>query len=308
MSDRITGLIAATHTPFKADGSLNPSVVQAQCDHMIRNGVSAVFITGTTGEFSALSVEERETMTDAWVEAARDSDLRVIVHVGTNAQTDACRLAAHAAQAGADGVSTLAPHYLKPRNVEELVGFCEPIAATVGPLPFYYYDIPSLTGVSLSMRDFLAAGSERMSNLAGVKYTNADLMGLQECMHLDGGRFDVLFGCDEALLAGWALGVRGAVGSTYNFAAPIYLDMIRAFEAGDLAQAAVHQFDSVKLVGLLRQTHYPPTAKAVMGLLGVDCGPSRAPLVTPSAEVMAGVREKLMGIDGMARILAEVVA
>lgn len=305
MFDKIKGLVAATHSPFHVDGSLHPAAVQAQCDHMIRNDITAVFITGTTGEFSALQYDERVAMTDAWVNAARGTSLKVLVHVGSNSQPEAVQLAAHAAEVGADGIATLAPHYFKPRTEEELVDFCAPIADAASALPFYYYDIPSMTGVNLFMPRFLEIAPGCIPNLAGIKFTNSDLCQLQQCLHFDDGRFDILFGCDEALLAGWALGIRGAVGSTYNFAAPIYHNMIKAFESGDLQLAAQHQYESVRLVHLLCQTHYPVTAKAVMALLGIDCGPSRSPLSTLTDQTMQSVREQLNQIPSFARILAE---
>lgn len=81
---------------------------------------------------------------------------------------------------------------------------------------------------------FLRMASKKIPNLVGVKYSHSDLSDLLECTILDNGRFEVLYGCDEMLLGAIAMGVRGAVGSTYNFAASIYLEMMEAFEKGDV--------------------------------------------------------------------------
>ena len=56
------------------------------------------------------------------------------------------------------------------------------------------------------MPDFLAQAPDRIPTLAGIKYTNADLMSYQLCLRAGNGRFDVPYGTDEWLLAALALG------------------------------------------------------------------------------------------------------
>jgi N-acetylneuraminate lyase len=90
-----------------------------------------------------------------------------------------------------------------------------------------------------------------------------------------------------------ALGVRGAVGTTYNFAAPLYHRVLAAFEAGDLATARREQARSVELVRLLQGFGFLPAAKALMGLLGIDCGPVRAPLRPLGEEEVSRLRESV---------------
>lgn len=290
---RIRGLVAATHTPFDADGSLNLAVVEQQAAHLVGNGVGAVFPGGTTGESSSLTLDERRSLAQRWCEVARGTSLRVIIHVGSNCLDDSRTLAAHAEKAGADGIAALSPSYFKPRNVEALVECCARIASAAPATPFYFYDIPSMTGVNLSMREFLAQARERIPNLAGLKFTNADLMSFQQCLHADGGKWDVLWGCDEYLLAALALGGSGAVGSTYNFAAPIYLRLIAAFERGDLATAREEQWRSVQLVQVLAGYGYMGVAKAVMEMLGVPVGPARLPHLNPKPPEVEKLRAEL---------------
>ena len=289
----IDGLVAATHTPFHAGGSLNLAIVEKQAAHLIAHGVKFAFIGGTTGESHSLTLEERRALAKRWLEVARHSALQIIVHVGSNCLSDARILAAQAQSLGASAISALAPSYFKPRNVTELVDCCADIAAAAPEMPFFYYDIPSLTGVSLPLSDFLAQAGERIPNLAGLKFTNPDLMMFQQCLRFDSGACSVLWGCDEFLLAALALGATGAVGSTYNFAAPIYHRMRRAFTEGNLAAARDEQFRSVQLVATLAPRGYMGAAKAVMKMLGVDVGPARLPNSSLSAEQESGLRVDL---------------
>lgn len=293
MTTKLHGLVAATHTPFAADGRLNLAVVEKQAEHLLRNGVTTAFIGGSTGESHSLSVAERLALAERWVAVAKGSPLRVVVHVGANCLTDAATLASQAQQLGAVAISALAPSYFKPRTLEALVECGRTIAAAAPAVPYYFYDIPVLTGVNFSMPEFLALARERIPTLAGIKFTNSDLMAYQLCLRADEGRWDVPWGVDEYLLAAVALGAKGAVGSTYNFAAPIYQRLLKAFQAGDLASARDEQFRSVRLIQLLASYGYMGAAKAVMGMLGVPVGPARLPNGTPTAEQIGRLRGEL---------------
>ena len=289
----LAGLVAATHTPFHNDGTLNLSAVEKQAEHLARHGVRSVFIGGSTGESHSLALDERLALSQRWSEVASGTSLQLVVHVGSNCLADARTLAAQAQKCGAAAISALAPSYFKPKNLEALVACCADIADAAPALPFYFYDIPALTGVQFSMPEFLDIAAERIPRLAGIKFTNPDLMAYQRCLHSHGGQFDIPWGCDEYLLAALALGATGGVGSTFNFAAPVYLRMMKAFQAGDLVSARAEQYRCVQLVDLLASFGYMAAAKALMGLLGVDVGAPRLPHLRLSDEQTRQLRAKL---------------
>jgi N-acetylneuraminate lyase len=299
---QLTGLVAAPYTPLHADGSLNPDAVPAQAKLLEEAGVRGAFVCGTTGECHSFTVAERCALTERWVRAVGDR-MPIVVHVGHNSLPDAQALAAHAARTGATAIAAMAPSYFKPQTVDELLDYCAPIAAAAPKLPFYFYHIPGLTGVALSMPEFLRGAAERVPSLAGLKFTHNDLMMLQECLAVNDGAFDVVYGSDETLLAGLALGVRGAVGSTYNFAAPIYQALLRAFTAGDLPAARREQGRSVAMVRALFDFGPLRAGKAIMAMLGVDCGPVRRPLVPLTPRETQALYERMRPMDVFARSL-----
>jgi N-acetylneuraminate lyase len=143
------------------------------------------------------------------------------------------------------------------------------------------------------MPEFLTRATDRIPTLAGIKFTNPDLMAYQKCLRAQTGQFDIPWGVDEYLLAALSLGAQGAVGSTYNFAAPIYLRLITAFQQGDLAAARTEQFRSVQLVELLASYGYMGAAKAVMGFLGVAVGAPRLPNTSLTTEEQQRLRTSL---------------
>jgi N-acetylneuraminate lyase len=285
------GLVAATHTPFHADGMLNLDVIETQAAHLLVNGVTNVFIGGTTGEYSSLGLDERVTLTHRWCDVARGTALRVVVHVGSNCLADSRALATHAQGIGVTAIAALAPSYFKPRTLDTLIACCAEIAAAAPAVPFYYYDIPALTGVSLPMIEFLEKAPARIPTLAGLKFTNPDLMAYLQCLRA--GDWDIPWGVDEWLLGALATGARGAVGSSFNFAAPLYHGLIAAFEKGDLAAARDAQHCSTQLIALLARHGYMGAAKATMAMLGVDVGPARLPNGSLTAEQIKALRAEL---------------
>lgn len=294
-------LIAAPHTPLNARGDLNLDVVQHQANHFVATGVTGVFVAGSTGEGHSLTVEERIEIADQWTVVGRQAGLRVMIHVGHNSQRESVRLAARAADAGADAISAMAPCYYKPAGIDDLIDYLAPIADAAASLPFYFYDIPSMTGVSLSSAELLRSG-ERLPTLAGVKFTNSDLMQFQECVQFDGGRYEIWFGCDEALLAGYALGAQGAVGSTYNFAAPLYHQLIAAWDTGDQEAARALQGQSIKLIRCCQKYGYMAAAKSVMSMLGIDCGPVRPPLRNLSPQQLSEFQQTIAAMNLLAGV------
>ncbi len=288
-------LIAAPHTPFDEYGDLAEEVVTQQADFLRRQGVRGVFIGGSTGEYASLSVDERCRLAEAWAPAAQRRSLQLFVHVGHNCQRDAILLAEHAARCGADAIASLAPSYFRPTQVEALVEYLAPIAAA-GQRPFYYYDIPAMTGVTIPPLELLKRAPE-IPHLAGIKFTNPDLAQYCECLQFAADRFDILFGCDEMLLAAYSLGARGAVGSTYNFAASIALSMIDACDASDVTAARLRQARLIRLIRVLQTRGYLASAKRLMTLRGVDCGRVRPPLTNLSPRELELLDAELAEFD-----------
>ena len=206
------GLICATHTPFHTDGSLHLDPIESQAAHLLKNGVTTAFIGGSTGESASLTLTERLALAERWFLVTSGSPLRIVVHVGANCLHDARTLATQAGKLGAAAISALAPSYFKPRSTSVLIDSCAAIASAAPDTPFYYYDIPALTGINLSPEEFLNEAPARIPNLAGIKYTNADLMTYQYCLR---SGFDVPYGLDTSSAPSpWAQKAPSAVAST----------------------------------------------------------------------------------------------
>jgi N-acetylneuraminate lyase len=276
--NKIKGLIAATFAAYHEDGNINLDIIPSIVEKMVNDGLSGVFICGTNGEGPNLTIEERMQIAEAYVRAANHRIL-VLVHVGHSAIAECRKLASHAEAIGADAISSVAAFYFKPGSIKNLVDSMADIAAAAPNTPFYYYHIPTLTGVAMDMVDFLAQAETAIPTLAGIKYTASTLHEYQACVNYKAGKFDILFGFDEMLLPALAVGAKGAIGSTYTFAAPLYLQVMKLYAEGRMDEAAAMQLNSVNMVRCLVQYPPIPAQRAIMKMEGFELGKCRLPLV-----------------------------
>ncbi|MGD9558074.1 MAG: dihydrodipicolinate synthase family protein [Mangrovibacterium sp.] len=277
--NKIEGLIAAPFVPLNGDGEVNDDQIPAYYDLLVKNGVVGAFINGSTGEGVSLTQKEKTKVTAAWTSRNKQKKaLQVINLVGGTSYSECAENARISAELGVDAIAILAPYYFKPANAGQLVEFCAKIAGTVPELPVYFYHIPVLTGCFVPMIDFLKEAVKAIPNLAGIKYTHEDFMDFLSCIHFENGRYDMLWGRDENLLSALVLGAKGGVGSTYNYAAPLYLKLISAFDEGNLQEARKLQQLSIDMIRLLGKYGGIATGKAFMRYIGLECGEFRLPV------------------------------
>jgi len=291
---KLTGLISASFTPMHPDGSIHYERIKDFADYVIASEcVNGVFIGGTTGESASLTTAEREKIAETWISHA-GGRLKIIVHVGGTSICQSEELARHAQDIGASAIASIAPFFFKPASIEDLVQYFRPIAAAANRLPFYYYNMPSISGVSLPVPEFLKRGAQVIPTLRGVKFTHNNLMEMQQCVQLNNGEFDILHGFDEILITGLSIGVKGAVGSTYNYIPQIYKGIMQAMQRNDIAEARRLQYESVKILDVvIRHGGGVRGGKALMKLAGIDCGQCRLPISPVSDEEMEDIKKEL---------------
>lgn len=290
---RLEGMVAASFTPMEANGDVKLTAIDKYADLMAKSGVTGVFVCGTTGESASLTTEERKLILTQWLKSAKGR-FKVIVHVGSNCQREAIELSKHAAQSGAAAIAAIAPSFFKPGSVDELIRFFSPIAAAASNLPFYYYNMPSMTGVDLSVVQFLKDGKKSIPNLAGTKFTHNNLMEMGACLSLNNGEFEVLHGYDEILICGLALGAVAGVGSTYNYIPKFYAGIFDAMKKNDLETARKLQQKSIQVVEIIiKYGGGVRGGKAIMNLIGINCGSCRSPISSFTDEEYASLRKDL---------------
>lgn len=296
--NKIEGLIAAPFTPMNKNGEVNFDQIPNYFKFLEKNGLAGAFINGSTGEGVSLSQKEKAKITKTWVAQKQKGDgLKIINLLGGTSYVECIEAAQMSAELGTDAIAILAPYYFKPGNAGQLAEFCAKIAEAVPEMPVYFYHIPVLTGCSVPMFDFLKAASPMIPNLAGIKFTHEDFMDFQTCLNFENGKFDMLWGRDENLLSALVLGARGGVGSTYNYATPLYLQLIKAFDEGNLPLARKMQQLSIDMIRLLGKYGGIATGKAFMKYVGMDCGEFRLPIKNMSEDRFEAFKKDVKALN-----------
>lgn len=305
--EKIKGLIDAPFTPFLPDGEVNYDIIPSYAALLARNGLQGVFINGSSGEGYMLTELERKQLAETWVQAASElktvegRPFKVIVHVGSTCVKSSRALARHAQDIGAWGIGAMATPFPKINRVEELLKYCEEIAAGAPGLPFYFYHIPAFNGAYLSMLDFLKAADEsgRIPNLAGIKYTFESLYEYNRCLRYKDGKYDMLHGQDETILPCLAMGgAQGGIGGTTNYNGRVLTGIQKAWAEGDLNKARALQNyaqDVIDIICLFRGNIV--AGKRIMKLIGLDLGLNRTPFQNMTDEEEAILLQKLQDID-----------
>ena len=291
---KLKGLVAAAHTPFNPDGSVNLALIPKQAETLIKQKVVGVYISGTTGEGICCSIEERKAVFDAWVKAVKGK-LILIAHIGALALPDVQELGAYAVKCGMDATSIVPPNFFKPGSVDALIAYLKEALKTSEKLPFYYYHT-GMSGVNFDMQTFLEKADGKIKNLAGIKFNYPDLYMFQRCQRCCGGKYDITWGVDEWFSGAVAIGAESAIGSTYNYSAGIYYKIWDAVKAGDIKKAKAGMKKVCDIVDILVQYGGVAGGKAMMAVWGLDMGGVRLPNISLTDEQKADCVKRLKKI------------
>lgn len=294
--EKFKGLIAAPFTPMDERGGIKYEVIDQLMALYQKNGIVGSFVGGSTGEGVSLTFGEKVKLIEKWG-SLRNDQVKIIFMLGGTSYREMQELALCAKENQIDGISALGPYYFRPASEAALLEYGMRITEVVPEMPFYYYHIPALTGVNLSMPALLKLADGVWPSLAGIKFTSTHIMDYHWCKKYSGGKFDMIWGCDEALLSGLVVGAQSAIGSTYNYAAPLYYQVIAAFEQGKNKLAEELQWKAVQMVNLLMKYGGTAAGKGFMKIIGLDCGWFRAPLEGISDDKVAQLKKEL-GVIG----------
>ncbi|WP_369037297.1 4-hydroxy-tetrahydrodipicolinate synthase [Streptomyces adonidis] len=265
--------LCAMVTPFTAEGALDLDGAQRLADRLVAGGCDGLVLSGTTGESPTTTDAEKSALVRA-VREAVGARASIVAGVGTADTRHSVELARAAEKAGADGLLAVAPYYSRPPQDAIEAHFRELADATA--LPLTLYDIPGRTGVRIEPETMIRlAGHPR---IVAVKDCAYDLMGTQKVL----ARTDLAYytGCDEYVLALYALGGAGYISTVANAAPRHFRSIIDRFDAGETAEAARLQQRALPLTELMMAKDLPGavTTKALLGRLGLPSGPVRPPL------------------------------
>ncbi|MGY0066589.1 4-hydroxy-tetrahydrodipicolinate synthase [Streptomyces sp. QTS137] len=265
--------LCAMVTPFTPAGALDLDGAARLADHLVSRGCDGLVLSGTTGESPTTTDAEKYALVTA-VREAVGSRAAIVAGVGTADTAHTAALAREAEKAGADGLLVAAPYYSRPPQDAIEAHFRE-IADATG-LPLALYDIPARTGTRIEPGTMLRLAEH--PRIVAVKDCSHDFLAAQKIL----ARTDLAYyaGCDEHILALYAVGGAGYVSTVANVVPDHLRAVLDAFDAGDTARAADLQRRATALIEAMTAGGLPGTvtAKALLTTLGLPAGPVRRPL------------------------------
>jgi N-acetylneuraminate lyase len=264
-NSKFKGIFPALVTPMEDNGSIDHESLARLVKHSQKLGVTGFYVGGSTAEGFILTHEERKMVLETVVEAAGGGST-IIAHVGSISTQEAMELARHAKQLNVDAMSAVVPFYYKTTPLELKEHYASIMSAA--DLPMIVYHFPGATGVNLSM-DFYEEIS-RNPQCIGVKFTSLNLFEMQQIRARCGDDFLIYNGHDEIYAAGALTGADGAIGSTFNMMAPLFVSMFKLAEAGDWAAVRSAQGQANEVIVHMLNYDVIPYEKYITYLQGIS--------------------------------------
>lgn len=290
MKQRLRGSIAPVVTPFKSNYEIDFEAHSRLIEYQIENGSHGISVTGTSGEPSSLTTEERiQVMEHAY--KTINGRVPFVPATGSTNHQETLRLTKVAQEIGADAAMVIVPYYNKP-NQQALYNHFKTVANSVD-IPIIVYNIPGRTGVNLEVKT-LARLTEDCPNIIGVKESNKDFEHVNRVLLYCGRDFNLYSGIELLCYPMLAIGGAGSISATSNVEPAKVAELHDAWEEGDLERARNLHFELMKLNDVLFKDTNPAPAKYALGLMGKIEPVLRPPMGLPSAELQEEIRQTLI--------------
>jgi dihydrodipicolinate synthase/N-acetylneuraminate lyase len=290
----LQGIVCATVTPLKTDGSLDERSIGSLCRYLIESKINALYPLGTNGEGVLLKTAYRKRAAEVFV-AETGKQIPVVIQCGAATTEEAAELACHAATIGADGIGVMTPFFFR-QDEAAMLAYYATVANAVPELPMYVYNIPSHTNNEIFPATVTKI-AELAPNFVGVKYSAPDLSRISEYIQTAPGG-GVLIGCDRLILPALSLGAAGTISGPVMAFPHLFTGLWEAYQVGDLAIARKYQARLLELDHALADFPGIPLLKTILKRKGIiDCPLTIAPLRQLSEEECRRVDRVIESFD-----------
>lgn len=276
-------VFAAVPTPFTADGSLDHAAA-GRLFEFIAGHVDGLFVAGTTGEFPALSDDERLALVETALEVAGPD--RIIAHIGAPDAYRATRLAREAVRLGASRIAAITPYYMAPTPAE-VTSYYRQIREAAPTAELYAYIFPERTGLTVATQQFCELADD--ADLAGAKFSGSAARNVADCAAARPG-LKIFSGDDTDLAATLRSGGAGIISARSSAYPEVFAGLSAALAAGQdgAGEAAARQADVTAIASLGASIGLVKTALRARGFSPMA---ARMPAGEPDEPTAARVAE-----------------
>ncbi|MGJ9385048.1 2,4-dihydroxyhept-2-ene-1,7-dioic acid aldolase [Salipaludibacillus sp. CF4.18] len=286
---KLRGSICPVITPFKANHEIDFEKQSELIEFQLANGTHGISVTGTSGEPSSLTTEERVQVME---NAMKTVNGRVPFAPGTGSvnHDETMYLTKKAEEMGADAAMVIVPYYNKPNQLALYKHF-KTVADSV-EIPIIIYNIPGRTAQNMEVST-MARLVKDCPNIVGVKEANKDFEHVNRVMLNCGRDFLLYSGIELLCYPMLAIGGAGSISATANVEPRKVADMHNAWEQGDIKKAQDLHYELMNLNDVLFKDTNPAPSKAALGMMGKINPTLRLPMDLPSKELQDEIRETL---------------
>jgi 4-hydroxy-tetrahydrodipicolinate synthase len=290
VKQRLRGSIAPVITPFDSEGNIDFETMKKLINWQIESGSHGISVTGTSGEPSSLTLEERKKV----IETAKNTingRVPFVPATGSTNHAETLELTKFAQEIGADAAMVIVPYYNRPSQ-HALYKHFKAIADAVD-IPIIIYNIPGRTAVNLEVRT-MARLVEDCPNIIGAKESNKDFEHVNRVLLYCGRDFLLFSGIELLCYPMLAIGGAGSISATANVVPEKVAQMHNAWFEGDVKRAQELHFELMELNDVLFIETNPGPVKAALGMMGKITPKLRLPLDLPSEENQEKIRKTLV--------------
>lgn len=285
---KFQGIVPPAITVFNSGGEIDREKTKSFVLHLIDEGVHGIFIAGSTGEYSLMSMEQRKEIINIGVEAAKGK-VPMFAGTGHNSTRIAVELSEYAENAGADVVIVSLPHYPKPTQ-EGLYQHYKTVAEAVN-IPVFIYNWPGQYGYDIAPETV-----ERLAKdgyIKGIKDSTENIDHTAEIVRLTRGEITIFEGFETKILPALCLGADGAIVTIANIIPAEVVEIYDLFRRGKLEEAKEKQLSIFGLANILSTRCDMQLLKESIKMLGQDVGDALMPTSKVSPDIREKIREEL---------------
>ncbi|PSL48477.1 4-hydroxy-tetrahydrodipicolinate synthase [Salsuginibacillus halophilus] len=289
IKQKLRGSVCPVVTPFTSDHAIDFQAQSELIEFQLENGTHAISVTGTSGEPSSLTTEERVQVME---NAMKTINGRVPFAPGTGSvnHDETMYLTKKAEEMGADAAMVIVPYYNKP-NQHALYKHFKTVADAVD-IPIIIYNIPGRTAQNMEVKTMARLAAD-CPNIVGAKESNKDFEHINRVMLNCGRDFLLYSGIELLCYPMLAIGGAGSISATANVEPKKVAEMHDAWAAGDVKKAQDLHFELMNLNDVLFKDTNPAPVKAALGMMGKIHPDLRLPMDLPSKELQDEIRRTL---------------
>ena len=285
LEQNLRGILLPITTPFNSD-VVDHAALRSNIDRWSTTGITGFVVLGSTGE--RVHLDEREYL--EVIETTRavvSESMSLIAGAGQQSTVGTIREIKRAAEAGADAVLVITPHFYRSAMSQDVLISYYRSVADAAAVPLLLYSMPALTGIKIEPET--VARLREHPNIVGVKDSSNNVAGFSETVRLCPSEFAVMTGNGTVLLDTLRAGATGAILAVGCVVPEMCVEIFRAVKAGDLERASMLQSKLTPLAAAVTTRFGIGGLKAALDLAGYRGGSVRAPLQPPDESARAEI-------------------